>query len=585
MTLFNAFLNESLVKKVTNFWRILPKRQRVQLFPIFFLTLIGAFLEMLGIGLIIPLIGIISSPNFLNENKFLLELLPFLSISSEEEFLMYFLSLLLIFFIFKSFFLGINNWILAHYVFRIKALIGNLLFKRYLLMPNLDRLDYNSSTLIRNTTIETNLLVSQAIFPLFILITESLVFLTVSILLLSYSFIHTIFAALTIFITMFIFQILVKRHIESWSKLRIYNDGIKLKAIQEGIAVSREISILGRQSFFLNRFSNANFNTSNVERNYFAINQLPRIWLEAVGISLLVVIILISIKINSLNGDTISTLALFAAASFKLLPSSNRILASLQSLKFGKKVLDDLMLELINDNSPENLDLKTIRFKKNIVLKDLSFSYPDIKQETIRSVNIVINKNDSVGIIGQSGSGKSTLVNILLGLLTPTGGTILVDGINIQDDIRSWQNQIGYVPQDIYLVDDTLKNNIALGINQDEIDELALQSCIEVSNVNQFIDSLSDGLDTILGERGDKLSGGQKQRIGIARALYHNPEIIIFDEATSALDNTTEANILDSLKKIRNDKTLIIISHKPTTIEHCNKIFQIRNGKIELVDS
>ncbi len=575
--------NSSQILKVLKIWKILPSRYRKHFFTVIGLTSVGGILEMFGVGLIVPFIAIISNPNIASENRYFFELSALLGNPSYELLIIYSVATLLIFFLLKALYLGLTNWVIAHYIYKVKAYLGLSLFKKYLFMENIKRINYHSSLLVRNVTAETQFFTANGILPVLYLISEGTVFIAIGILLFVYSPINTLLAAVIIFLAMFIFQLIIKKRIQLWGERRTLHEGIRMKAIHEGIAVSKEISLLGRQQFFIKKFNDANIITANTERNNLAVNQIPRLWLETIGITALMILILGTLTNSSSPSEIIPVVALFAAASFRLLPSANRILASFQSLKFGDAALDILLKELNEDFSVLEKDKHSISLKKGIEFMNVSYSYPGTDKEILRDANLIINKGDRVGIIGESGVGKSTLVDILLGLLSPTSGEILVDGINIHHGLRSWQDQIGYVPQDIYLIDDTIRNNIALGIDTQEIDDEALSKCVTESQISNLVDSLPKGLNTMLGERGDKLSGGQKQRIGIARALYSNPEVLVFDEATSALDNETEKKIIKSLDMLNDDKTLVIIAHRLTTIQNCNKVIKINDGKIEIV--
>tara|TARA_B100000965_G_scaffold389588_1_gene395408 strand:- start:206 stop:1114 length:909 start_codon:yes stop_codon:yes gene_type:complete len=293
------------------------------------------------------------------------------------------------------------------------------------------------------------------------------------------------------------------------------------------------------------------------------------------------------VSINTELNVIISTLALFGMATFRLMPSTNRIVSSFQALWYTTASIEKIHeeLKLLNQNIKKyNENKKEIKndFKKNSFLKveNVNFSYPLASSKTLENISIKINQGETIGFVGPSGSGKTTLIDIILGLLTPDSGSINVNNININDFLRNWQSQIGYVPQHIYLTDDTLKNNIAFGLKENEIDEKAIQNSIKSSQLFQLVKGLPDGLDTEVGERGVRLSGGQRQRIGIARALYHDPEILVLDEATSSLDSDTESSIVDSLREIKGKKTILIIAHRQSTVKYCDRLIKIDKGKI-----
>jgi len=277
---------------------------------------------------------------------------------------------------------------------------------------------------------------------------------------------------------------------------------------------------------------------------------------------------------------------LFAAATFRLMPSMTRIIGAIQNLRFSVPVIDELSGELsLAGRAPAFERVELLPLTKMIKLDEISFTYPGGEKRVLQDVSLNIPAGAFVGFIGKSGEGKSTLIDLILGLLEPESGHVYVDGVDIRSNIRGWQNQIGYVPQSIFLMDDTLRNNIALGEQKDEIQEERVLSVIRSAQLESFIDLLPDGLDTVVGERGVRLSGGQRQRIGIARALYHNPSVIVLDEATSSLDPQTEADFMEAigiLRKENSQRTVLVITHRLSTVEQCSQIYRIMDGNISI---
>ena len=285
--------------------------------------------------------------------------------------------------------------------------------------------------------------------------------------------------------------------------------------------------------------------------------------------------------------DIIQYLGVFAVASFRIVPGASRILTSYQTIRHLEPSVKILLQEFTskdNTSAKDELHLKEknlpLKFQKEINLTNLSFSYPIRKEFSLSKISMTVKKGDFIGIIGETGSGKSTLVNLLTGLLKPSEGKVEVDKLNINSNLPEWYKKIGYVPQSVYLMDDTIRKNIAFGLREDDIDDALIKQAVEKASLNKFLDNLTDGLETIVGEKGIRLSGGQQQRIGIARALYRDPEILILDEATSSLDQQTEKKIIESIQLLKRKKTLIIITHRLVTIKDCDKIFFIDKGKI-----
>jgi ABC-type multidrug transport system fused ATPase/permease subunit len=284
---------------------------------------------------------------------------------------------------------------------------------------------------------------------------------------------------------------------------------------------------------------------------------------------------------NRLLESILPALGLFTAAAFRIMPSVNRVLSGVQSLRYGLPVIDVVHAEL-------NLVMPKVVFSSKLVtpfrevieLSQISYTYPASAEAALKDISLTIQRGESVGFIGTSGAGKSTLVDILLGLLTPDTGKVRVDGQDIQTNLRNWQDQIGYVPQSIFLTDDTLRSNVAFGLPTDQIDEAAIWRAIYSAQLEQFVKELPLGLDTLVGERGVRLSGGQRQRIGIARALYHDPAVLVLDEATSALDTATESAVMDAVRALHGHKTLIIVAHRLSTIEHCDQFYRLERARL-----
>jgi ABC-type multidrug transport system fused ATPase/permease subunit len=283
---------------------------------------------------------------------------------------------------------------------------------------------------------------------------------------------------------------------------------------------------------------------------------------------------------NKAVGDILPVLSLFGAAAFRLLPTLSQVINSFMSISINRPIVNNLYTDLSLKIPATTNDRKSRKLLNRIDVEGLSFSYARTTRDALSDVSISICRGEAVGLIGSSGSGKSTLVDILLGLLEPTSGNVLVDGHDIQENLREWQDQIGYVPQSIFLTDDTLRRNVAFGLPKDQIDDDAVNSAIRSAQLEDFVASLADGLDTIVGERGVRLSGGQRQRIGIARALYNNPDVLVLDEATSSLDTETEHGVMQAVQALQGDKTVIIVAHRLSTVEYCDRLYRLENAQI-----
>jgi ABC-type multidrug transport system fused ATPase/permease subunit len=343
----------------------------------------------------------------------------------------------------------------------------------------------------------------------------------------------------------------------------------------------KDVKILGREADFLEQYRLHTTSSMRVMRHLTTLQSLPRLGLEMLAVTGLAGLVLVMIWQGKPVASLLPTLGLFAAAAFRFMPSVNRVILALQTVRFSLPVIDTLHgeLQLLDANKPP-LSGGAFEFQHELRLEGLTFRYPGVEACALQNVSLSISKGSSVGFIGGSGAGKSTLVDIMLGLLSPTSGAVTVDGTNIQNNLRGWQDRIGYVPQSIYLTDDSLRRNVALGLPENQIDDKAVARAIQSAQLEQFVKELPQGLDTLVGERGVRLSGGQRQRIGIARALYHDPSVLVLDEATSSLDTATESDVMDAVRSLHGEKTILIVAHRLSTVADCDRLFSLENGKL-----
>ena len=355
-----------------------------------------------------------------------------------------------------------------------------------------------------------------------------------------------------------------------------------LKQIQQGLQGIKDIKILGRESFFVDQYGKSKKEYySKLFKSEF-IKSLPKLWLEFLILFTLVGITLILIYQNADLNKIFFSLGVLAAAAFRILPSINKIINCLQSLKNNSTSIENLQNELNRKIlTYKRSDLKKFNFKNQFLeIKNLNYKYSGSEVTTLKNIDLKIKKGEAVGIIGESGAGKSTLLDIILGLLPATEGEVSIFGNNLTEAINSWQNEIGYVSQNIYLMDDTIKKNIALGVEEEKINEDKVYDVINLSQLNSFIHKEGNNIESIVGERGQRISGGEKQRIGIARALYNNPSLLVLDEATSALDLKTEKEITNIIQSLKGKTTILIVSHRPSTVEMCDSVYKLDKGNL-----
>jgi ABC-type bacteriocin/lantibiotic exporter with double-glycine peptidase domain len=355
--------------------------------------------------------------------------------------------------------------------------------------------------------------------------------------------------------------------------------GETFKIVSETLGGIKEIKVFYRENFFWERFRTNSRRALKVSARRETMNRVPAYLVELWGVLGLLLVIFSLLFQNENTQEVVTSLGLFVGASLRLIPSLNRVLISLQSLKLAKPAVDIVFRELTDDlefRQPEEV----VHFSTQLSFCKVTFSYTSVSEPVIKDASFNLMRGESVGIIGPSGTGKSTLIAILLGLLKPTSGQIIIDGQAIDSNKHLWQTQIAYVPQEIFLLDDTIRNNIAFGVSRDDVSSKKLMQSIEAAQLSDFVATLPSGLDTVVGERGVRLSGGQRQRIGLARALYFEPTVLVLDEATSALDSATETGVLRTLESLRPGVTMIFVSHRPSTLIFCDRKFRLNDGEL-----
>lgn len=569
----------SFLKKAQLF---LQPKERVNVTILLLLMLFGVCLETLGVGLVIPTLAIFSQHNIAEKYPAIRPMLQFLGNPDPDTLLIGGVLLLFVVYLCKAFYLGILAWAQNRFISNVEARLSLRLFTIYLRQPYVFHLQRNSALLIRNVTTEVGVFTSNVLTPTLQLITESLVIVALCIMVMLIEPVGSMIIISIFSLTGFGYMKLTKKRMTRWGEIRQQHDGMRLLHLQQGLGGAKDVKLLGRDSEFLHRYQvHTNARARVVQLNGTML-QLPRLLMEVLTIAAFALLVITTLAQGGAIGDIIPKMGLFAVVAFRLIPSINRILASSQALKYCSPVIDILQKELELPMKESNKsDTSSKSFKNQLVLQNISYTFPEAPSPALNNISLTIKQGASVGFIGKSGSGKSTLVDILLGLLTPDSGSVSVDGIDIQESMRGWQNQIGYVSQSIYLTDESLRKNIAFGLAEEAIDEDAVKKAISAAYLTEFVEQLPEGLDTIVGERGVRLSGGQRQRIGIARALYHNPSILVLDEATSALDIATEKEVMEAVNALQGSKTIIIVAHRLSTIEKCDTVYNLQNGKIE----
>lgn len=576
---------------INNIFYIFDKKQKVNLAILFVIMFIGGFVELFSVSVILPLINVIMDPETINTNEYYNLIYTTLKMTSARQFVIYMSVFLIIVFILK------NIYVLEMYNLQYRFTHNNQrrmaarLMDCYMRQDYLYHVDRNSALLQRNIATDVANFYTTVLY-LLQLTTEMIVCVMLAIYLLFQDVITTVGVIVLIGVSAAIFYVIYKpKMVKGGRRLQRLN-AEQFKWIAQSLGGIKEIKILNKEQFFLDKLDTVYDKSMQTMRKQRVVNQIPRAFMETLCIGGLLAVIAVRIALGADMASFIPTLSVFALAAFRMLPSFNRITTTLSNIMFSKASVENIYKEVVeteknieelNIDIADASDVSIMPFNSALRVKGLRFRYPSAENDVLHGMNMNIAKNTSVALIGSSGSGKTTFIDLLLGVLRPGDGQILCDDTDIWTDIKGWHMNIGYIPQTIYLMDDTIRNNIAFGVVEDRIDEEAIARALKEAQLDEFVASLPEGLDTVIGEKGVKLSGGQRQRIGIARALYHDPEILVMDEATSALDNTTEKGVMDAIGALNGKKTIIIVAHRLTTIVNCDVIYEIRNGLAQVV--
>lgn len=557
-------------------WIMTPRERRGAAFLLVFM-IIGMLLETVSVGLVVPAISLMTQPEKLQQ----FPPLQRLGEVDERAFVVAAMALIVAAYLLKTVFLGFLVWAQARFAFAMQAAISRRLFWVYLHQPYTFHLQRNSAQLLRNLTTDVSLFTYNAVSPGLLLLTETLVVLGVAVLLLLVEPLGALVVVGGFGVAAWLFHIVTRARLAHWGVARQHHEGLRVQHLQQGLGGVKEIAVLGREAEFVREYHVHNVQSAHASRLYATLQQLPRLWLELLAVSGLGALAGIMIAQGRGLENVLPTLGLFAAAAFRLMPSINRIIGSVQALRYGLPVIDTLYSELqAAPLAPARQATATVPFARLLELDKVTFKYAGASAPALDGLTLQIFRGESIGIVGASGAGKSTLIDVLLGLLAPDSGEVRVDGKDVWLNIKNWQRQIGYVPQSIFLTDDTLRRNVAFGLQSEDIDDEAVWRSIRAAQLDRLVGTLADGLDTMLGERGVRLSGGERQRIGIARALYHDPEVLVLDEATSSLDNDTEADVMAAVSALHGAKTIVIVAHRLTTVKDCNRIYRLERGKV-----
>ena len=566
----------SMIETVKIVWKLFTNSDRIAFIRIVVMVIIGMFLETISLGIVVPIIGILTQDDYQQKYPFIVDIFGNLS---REELISAVMVAMVLIYVVRSLFLFWSLWIQKGFSASVSGRLSQSLFSIYLRQPYMFHLQRNSSTLMRNAKNATSV-VTCGVDPFLVLLTDGLVAIAMFALLIAVEPVGTLAVLLVFGLSTFVFQRTTRRRIDNWGYQVDYHETKILQHLQEGFGGAKDVKVLGRENEFLSQHEKHLGESIRINRIYNVILTLPRSFMEIITIVGLCLLVVSMVVRGRELADIVPILGLFAAAAFRVMPSINRLLMATQTLIFNRSIIASVYQDFLLD-SPDSLTVKSnTKFASQLELMDVSFQYPTAATASLQNVSLVVKRGEAVGFVGPSGAGKSTLVDVILGLFAPTSGVVKVDGQDVQQNLRNWQNQIGYVPQAIYLTDDTLRRNVAFGLNDENIDDNLVRDAIRLAQLEEFVATLPEKLETVVGERGVRLSGGQRQRIGIARALYHNPSVLVLDEATSSLDTPTEHGVMQAVQALQGSKTVLIVAHRLSTVEYCDRLYKIENARI-----
>ncbi len=575
-----------IIEEISYIFNRKQKRTMVVLLVAIF---IGAVFELLGVSLFTPLLRIISEPDKIDTNLFLSSFRKMFGLYDLLGMFIGLAILIIFIYIIKNVYLSVMYYFLYCFIYRNQLKVESRLVDCYMKKPYVYHLDHNTSDMIRNIMLDSERLF-QLILQFLNVISESLLSLLLVLFLLVTDPMMTLSIAVILVISVGIFRILTRRRSNRYGEINQEYDGRMHQAIEEALGAVKDIKILHREKYFVDSFTYGGEQKMDalIHTNFFGA--IPKYLIEMVCIAGIMIVMIVKALSGADLNSMVPELGAFAVAAFKLLPSVGKITNYLNGISFLSPSIDLIYHDLketedmLDTVTTDESNAPDTRNAGSIEIDDISFSYPNTTHDVIDRTSFRIPTGSSIGLIGTTGSGKTTVADIILGILFPRSGVVRYGSMNVHEYPLTWSKKLAYIPQSIFLADDTIRSNIAFGIEKDSIDDDKVWKAAGEAQLTDFIKSLPEGLDTKVGERGVRLSGGQRQRIGIARALYGDPEFLVLDEATAALDSETEQAVMEAIDSMHGRKTMLIIAHRLTTIRNCDTIFEVKNGKVREVD-
>ena len=567
------------------FFLLTPKEIRLACW-LLIMILIMALIDMIGVASILPFMAVLTNPSLIETNSILnkmFQISKIFGIENDQEFLFSLGIFVFLLLVFSLTFKALTTYVQLRFVSLREYSISKRLIEKYLYQPYSWFLGRHSADLGKTILSQVGEVVGGGIRPLMEVIAKSTVSIAIIFLLIIVDPKVALIVGFSLGISYGIIYIFLRRHLNRIGKKHLKHNQLRFTVISEGFGAVKDVKVGGLEDAYIRRYSESAQTFARTATSSAIISQLPRFFLEAIALGGVLLLILYLMAQSGSFNNSLPIISLYVFAGYRLMPALQQVYASFSQLTFSGPSIDKLYnevknLKLFNTNQNQ----EGLSFNKAIILKNICYNYPNSLRAALKNINLEIPSRTTVGLVGTTGSGKTTTVDIILGLFQAQKGSLEVDGkIITEHNSRVWQRSIGYVPQHIFLIDDTVSANIAFGIDAKDINQVAVEKASKIANLHDFVvNELPNQYDTTVGERGVRLSGGQRQRIGIARALYHNPKVLILDEATSALDNQTEQAVMEAVNKLGKDITIIIIAHRFNTVKNCDVIFQFEKGEL-----
>ncbi len=581
------------MKSLLKLFKILTPKQMRTCFILMFLMLIGAVFEAVGIGAVYPVIRIIGDPNWISTHPKIADILSKIGLHTHAQVILFSAASLLVFYLLKNAFMLFETRLQVNFSLRNQNDYTQKLFRYYIDKSYLDHVSTNSAVAVRNITTGVYYIFYIMQVQLLMMITEAITCVVIWILLVIMDWVVGIGVAGVLGPLVLLILKGFRKNISRLGSIQKVTTEDYVKWVNQGLGSIKETKVMQEEDYFSGMFNKSYSKYADAARNFLFMEKVPRVFVELAGVGGIVLLIIVKILIGADPASLVSMLGVLALAVVRLMPSVNRMISCFNTIKFNMPLFDAMYDDLMHVKNVKTMEetkqvvkvIEPFPFNNELVINHLNFKYPQAEKDVITDVSFTVPKGSFVGIVGPSGSGKTTLVDMILGLLPPVSGSITSDGKDIYTNIPGWLSNIAYVPQTIYLIDGTIRENITLGVSEEDFSQEDFDKALHMAELYDFVQALPEKENTRVGEGGSMVSGGQKQRIGIARALYKNPSVLVLDEATSALDNETEKSITNTILKMRGKITIFSIAHRLSTLEQCDFKIELKNGVAHRIEN